>query len=280
VTVAILDTGIDPNHPELSGKVVTGYSAVPGESSYKDLHGHGTHMAGIIAADTNGKGIVGAAPEVKLAAVRVLDRNAKGRASDLIDGLQWAQKKGIRLVNMSVSFSDENVPLERAIKRLNTKGMIMVAAAGNCQDDDDGGDEGDGDGAEEGPSACDPAQTAVMYPAAYPEVIAVAATDVDNRIARYSHSGPELTIAAPGGSRASKRILSTARGGGYCLGSGTSQATAHVTGGLALALQRDRKLTFQEARDLLQATAKDLGYPEAQQGAGLIDVEKMLRSLP
>jgi subtilisin family serine protease len=178
VTVAVLDTGIDSSHPDLSGKVVSGFNALPGGGSYKDNHGHGTHMAGIIAAAVNDKGIIGAAPEAKLSAVKVLDKDARGRVSDLINGLQWVQKKGIRVANMSLGFSEENVPLERAIERLK-KGMIMVAAAGNCNGDDGGGDEGGGDGGEEeGPTpACDPSQTAVKYPAAYAGVIAVAATD-------------------------------------------------------------------------------------------------------
>jgi subtilisin family serine protease len=281
VTVAVLDTGIDLSHPELKQKIVSGFNALPGGGSYNDNHGHGTHMAGIIAAAMNSKGIIGAAPQAKLSAVKVLDKNATGRVSDLINGLQWVQKKGIRVANMSLGFSEENVPLDRAIERLHKKGVIMVAAAGNCNSDDGGGDEGgDGGGEEEGPTpACDPSQTAVKYPAAYAGVIAVAATDDNDQVASYSLSGPEVTVAAPGGEKTGERILSTARGGGYALGSGTSQAAAHVTGAVALALQRKSNLTFEQTRDLIGATAEHLGYPATQQGAGLIDVQRMLESL-
>jgi subtilisin len=280
VTVAVLDTGIDLSHPELKQKIVSGFNALPGGGSYNDNHGHGTHMAGIIAAAVNSKGIIGAAPQAKLSAVKVLDKDATGRVSDLINGLQWVQKKGIRVANMSLGFSGENVPLERAIERLHKKGMIMVAAAGNCNGDDGGGDEGgDGGDAGEGPNGCDPSQTPVKYPAAYAGVIAVAATDDNDQVAYYSLSGPEIAIAAPGGEKTGEGILSTARGGGYAMGSGTSQATAHVTGAVALALQREPKLTFEQTRDLIEATAEHLGYPATQQGAGLIDVQRMLESI-
>jgi subtilisin len=280
VIVAVLDTGVDSSHPDLSGKVVSGFNALPGGGSYNDNHGHGTHMAGIIAAAANSKGIIGAAPQAKLSAVKVLDKNARGRVSDLINGLQWVQKKGIRVANMSLGFSEENVPLERAIERLHKKGMIMVAAAGNCNNGDGGGDEG-GDGGDEGegPTGCDPSQTSVKYPAAYAGIIAVAATDNSDQVAYYSLSGPEIIVAAPGGEKTGEQILSTAKGGGYARGSGTSQATAHVAGAVALALQRKPQLTFVETRDLIQATAEHLGYPATQQGAGLIDVQMMLESL-
>jgi subtilisin len=107
----------------------------------------------------------------------------------------------------------------------------------------------------------------------------VAATDDNDQVAYYSLSGPEIAIAAPGGEKTGEGILSTARGGGYAMGSGTSQATAHVTGAVALALQREPKLTFEQTRDLIEATAEHLGYPATQQGAGLIDVQRMLESL-
>jgi subtilisin family serine protease len=280
VTVGVLDTGIDSSHPDLSGRVVSGFNALPGGGSYKDNHGHGTHMAGIIAAAANDKGIIGAAPKAKLSAVKVLDKDARGRVSDLINGLQWAQKKGLRVANMSLGFSEENVPLERAIERLHKKGMIMVVAAGNCNGDDGGGDEGGGGDEEEGTTpACDSSQTAVKYPAAYAGVIAVAATDNNDQIAYYSLSGPEVIVAAPGGEKTGEGILSTTRGGSYAMGSGTSQATAHVSGAVALALQRNSKLTFEQMRDLIEATAEHLGYPTTQQGAGLINVQRMMESL-
>jgi subtilisin family serine protease len=155
----------------------------------------------------------------------------------------------------------------------------MVASAGNCQGGDGGGDEGGGDGEEEMVAACGTSPTHVMYPAAYPWLIAVAATDVYDQVAAYSRYGPEMDIAAPGGARASEMIFSTIRGGGYGWGSGTSQAAAHVSGAVALALQRQPQLSFEQVRNLLQATAWDLGYSQEHQGAGLIDVYGMMQKL-
>lgn len=283
VTVTVLDTGIDLDHPELSERIVACLNAIPGGTSCDDDNGHGTHIAGIIAAAVNQQGMIGAAPQAKLAAVKVLDQNAQGRASDVIYGLQWVRNKGYRLVNMSLGFRDENEPLKRAVKRLYDKKVIMVAAAGNCNSGDGGGEEGDGDGGSVGetPAGCTTPQTGVMYPAGYPWTIAVAATDYYNQVAGYSQAGPQVDVAAPGGSIASGiRIFSTMRGGAYALGSGTSQAAAHVSGAVALALQRQPSLSFEQVLGLLQTTAWDLGYPPERQGAGLIDVQRMVEALP
>src|SRR5262249_35118375 len=112
--VAILDTGIDLRHPELRQQIVGGYNARAGEPSadYQDYNGHGTHVAGIIAAAWNGKGIVGTATDPQLVAVRVLDDSGHGYLSDLIRGLQWALEKHVRIVNMSLSFPEGNPLLE------------------------------------------------------------------------------------------------------------------------------------------------------------------------
>jgi subtilisin len=237
VTVAILDTGIDVSHPELSPRIVGGYNALAGGGSYADDHGHGTHMAGIIAAAWNNVGIIGAAPQATFAAVKVLDQNDVGYVSDVISGLQWIQNTGIRLVNMSFGFSSNSTPLRLAIEILYNGGMIMVASAGNrcaaSTKQDDGG------GAACGPAAtCTAPLTGVMYPTAYSWVIAVAATDSNNKIPDYSLAGPALDVVAPGGAgaQASGQVLSANKGGGYGVGYGTSQAAAHVTGAVALAL--------------------------------------------
>jgi subtilisin len=283
VTVAVLDTGIDLDHPDLRRNILGGFNAISEEQAYDDNNGHGTHIAGIIAATANGQGIIGTASQAKLMAVKVLDETGSGYLSDFINGLQWVRNQGIRLLNMSLSFAEDSIPLQRAIHRLYQAGAIMVAAAGNCGQAGGGVEEGDGgDDGEETSTACDPSapsRNAVKYPAAYPEVIAVAATDVDNHIADYSRSGPEVAVAAPGGATASERILSTALGGGYTLKSGTSQAVAHASGVVALALQRQSRLSFDRVVELLQSTARDLRYPPERQGAGLVDAPKMMEAL-
>jgi subtilisin len=290
--VAVVDTGIDRKHPELSKHIAGGYNARAGENpaSYQDDNGHGTHMAGIIAAAANNQGIIGVASHPVLVAVKVLDQTGHGYLSDLINGLQWVAAKGIRVVNMSLSFSEESPLLEEVAKNLYQSGVIMVAAAGNrCVfgatddgGDDDGGDDdgGDDDGGDSGCDlSLDPLQGGVKYPARYPWVIAVGATDLYNQVTSYSRAGPEVDVVAPGGSKGTERILSTIRGGGYGLGSGTSQAAAHVSGAVAVALQLAEKLSFEEVKDLLQTTAQDLGLPPEKQGAGLIAVDRMVDRL-
>jgi subtilisin family serine protease len=286
VTVAVLDTGIDVSHPELSPRIIGGYNARAGEVLYVDDNGHGTHMAGIIAADLNNPvaGIIGVAPQASFLAVKVLDQYGAGYLSDLIAGLQWVSNNGIplaKLVNMSVGFSSDSPPLQKAIQSLYTSGVIMVASAGNRCAQSPGQEDGGGDECVGGPAlVCDPTQTAVKYPAAYPWVLAVAATDFYDDITAYSLSGTQVDVAAPGGSKATGiRILSTHTGGGYGWGSGTSQAAAHVTGAVALALQLQPGLSFTEVRSVLQTTAVDLGYPSTQQGAGLINVSHMVDAL-
>jgi subtilisin family serine protease len=296
VTVAIVDTGIDLAHSEFIGRidpVDPGYNALPGGELLLpvDDHGHGTHMAGIIAAGLNNVGIIGAAPKATLKAVKVLDQNGAGRVSDVINGLQWVYNSDIRLVNMSLGFPSDSTPLRQATKALYNSGVIIVASAGNrCAVEptqDDGAGECKG-----GPAAaCTAPLTAVTYPAAYSWVIAVAATDKNDHITNYSLPGTQVDVAAPGGAQgsgllcigdilSSERILSTNKFGGYGLGYGTSQAAAHVTGAVALALQRQPGLSFAQVSNLLKTTAVDLGYPPNQQGEGRIDAEKMIEALP
>jgi subtilisin len=122
-------------------------------------------------------------------------------------------------------------------------------------------------------------QGGVNYPARYPWVIAVGATDLDNQVTNYSRSGVELDVVAPGGTGASGKILSTIPSGRYGLGSGTSQAAAHVTGAVAAVLQLEPWVSVEEVRHLLRMTATDLGYSPTLQGAGLIAVDKMINKL-
>jgi subtilisin family serine protease len=294
VTVAVLDTGID-SHLELM--ITEGYNARAGEdpSDWQDGNGHGTHMAGIIAADRKTPfpgtiGIVGAAPQVTLKAVKVLDQDGAGYLSDVINGLQWVHNNGsplVQVVNISIGFSSNsqnnfesgNHPLKKAIQALDNSHVIMVASAGNHCGKTPGEDEG-GDAECLGGSTlpCDPSQTGVRYPAAYPQVLAVVASDITDHITAYSLSGPAVDVAGPGGSKATGiRILSTDQGGGYGEGSGTSQAAAHVTGAVALALQKKPQLqqSFNEVRSLLQTTGVSLPG-----GIRLINVYNMLLALP
>jgi subtilisin len=315
--VAIVDSGIDTTHPELAPYIVGGYNARADEnpSDYQDYSGHGTEMAGIIAAASNGQGIIGVASRPALVAVKVLDSTGHGYLSDLINGLQWVAGQDIRVANISLSFSEDSPLLEEVTRSLYQSGVLMVAAAGNrCTftpqgsggddsggddsggddsggddsgGDDSGGDDSGGDdsgGDDSGrkigcDTSLDPLQGGVNYPARYPWVLAVGATDFYNQVTNYSRSGPEVDVVAPGGTGASGKILSTIPGGGYGLGSGTSQAAAHVTGAVAAVLQVLPGFSIEEIMHLLQMTATDVGYSPKLQGAGLIAVDKMINNL-
>jgi subtilisin family serine protease len=282
VRVAVVDTGVNCAHPDLPQRLpfgeLDGFNALPGGGSYCDRHGHGTHIAGIIAARMNSRGIVGVAPKTRIVAVKVLNDRGRGFLSDLLNGLGWIYNNQIRkdiwLVNMSLGFEKDSSPLQQAIQRLAESGTLMVASAGNsCSDgpgqDESGGEEGEG-------STCDASHTGVKHPARYPEVLAVTAIDSEDRITEYSARGHEVALTAPGGIHTGARILSTFLGDDYGYGSGTSHAAAHVTGALALKIQQQPRITLDRIQELLQQTATDLRYPTLQQGVGLIAVECLL----
>lgn len=238
VKVGIIDTGIDTAHPDLQANIKGGVSTVSYTAKYNDDNGHGTHVAGITAALDNTIGVIGVGPNIDLYAIKVLDRRGSGYLSDIIEGLDWAIANGMQVVNMSLGASVDVQSFHDAVIRANAAGIIQVAAAGNSG-------------------------AAVGYPAAYPEVIAVSATDSANAIASWSSRGPEVDLAAPGAS-----IYSTYKGQTYATLSGTSMAAPHVTGAAALVINTpvgayDANLNGawdpSEVQQKLQDRATDLG---------------------
>lgn len=206
VKVGIIDTGISDTHSDLLANVKGGVNTINPLKSWNDDNGHGSHVAGIVAALNNTIGVIGVGPAADLYAIKVLDRNGSGYLSDVIEGIQWAVAKNMQVVNMSLGTSSDIQSFHDAVVTAKNAGVVVVAAAGNS-----GG--------------------AVIYPAAYPEAIAVSATDKNNVIASWSSRGPEVDLAAPGVS-----IYSTYKGTGYATLSGTSMATPHVAGSVALVL--------------------------------------------
>ena len=245
VKVGIVDTGIDLNHPDLRANIAGNASFVLGAPSGEDDNGHGTHVAGTVAAVNNEIGVVGVAPRAKLYAVKVLSRTGQGWLSDIIDGLTWCVNNRIQVVNMSLGCAEGNESFHAAIQAVHGAGIIMVAAAGN-----------DGQGR-------------VSYPAAYDEeVIAVSATDSDNRLASFSNYGWEIDFAAPG-----VGINSTYFRWRYRELSGTSMASPHVAGVCALRLAAHRRESPAEVEAALAGAAEDLGAagPDPNFGNGLIN---------
>lgn len=249
VKIAVLDTGIDADHPDLIANVKGGISFVSNPRKWDDDNGHGTHVAGTIAAMDNDIGVIGVAPDASLYGVKVLDRYGSGYLSDVIAGIDWAKNNNMDIITMSLSTVTHVSTFEVACDNAYAAGVVIVAAAGN----------GDGD---------DP----VNYPAAYDSVIAVSATNIYDSLASYSNVGPQVELAAPG-----TNVLSTYKGGIYGTMSGTSMATPHVTGVAALVIASDTDYLDNPVavRAQLTLTAEDLGTAgrDSSFGYGLIDAE-------
>lgn len=256
IKIAVVDTGIDYTHTDLDANVKDCVTFVTGTSDCKDDNGHGTHVAGTIAAENNSIGVVGVAPDAWLYGVKVLNRKGSGWTSDVIAGIDWSNSNGMQVITMSLGSSFDNSALHLAVDTAYNNGIVIVAAAGN----DYGG--------------------AIIYPANYSSVIAVTATDKNNAIASFSNIGTKAELAAPGVS-----IFSTYKGGTYATLSGTSMATPHVTGAVAVLLATDINLypgydlngdgmwDPVEVRNRLHDTANDLGVagPDKYFGYGLVN---------
>jgi subtilisin len=246
--IAILDTGIDYTHSDL-GNYAGGYDFVNEDSDPADDHGHGTHCAGIAAATRGDGGVVGVAPGASLYGVKVLDSEGSGYYSDIAAGLDWCVTNGVHVASMSLGGGRGSTTLELACNSAADSGVFVVAAAGN-------------DG-----------RNRVSYPAKYPSVVAVSATDDADGLAWFSNTGDEIELAAPG-----VAITSTVRGGGYESWSGTSMACPHVAGVAALVMVGEA--SGGNARSRLQQTAEDLGSPgwDKKFGYGLVDAEAAVGS--
>jgi subtilisin len=264
VKVAVVDTGIDTSHPDLSANLKGGMSALINTKSYNDDNGHGTHVAGTIAAINNTIGVVGVAPAADLYAVKVLDRRGSGYLSDIIKGLEWAVANDMQVVNMSLGTSSYSSTFEAAVRQTVAAGVVVVAAAGNSG----------------------PGENTVNYPAKFEGVIAVSATDSSNTLASFSSRGPEVDLAAPGVS-----IYSTYKGQTYSTLSGTSMASPHLAGVAALVLttavggdDRDEDGVWDPAEVELRLTrtAQDLGAKgnDFLYGSGLVRADSAVGLTP
>ncbi len=255
VRVAVLDTGIEMSHPDLKGNVEGGFDCISETTTVVDDNGHGTHVAGTIAALDNSFGVVGVAPEARLYAVKAFDSRGQGQVSDIVQGVGWCIEHRVQLINMSFGTAESSKALTMAINKAAEAGVVMIAAAGN-------------DGRRDG----------VLYPARDPNVMAVAASTPDDRIASFSNSGRQVAVAAPG-----EDVYSTYRGATYKNLSGTSMACPHVTGVAALLLAASPGRAGDDVRRTVCETATKLpGFSSDQQGAGLVNalaaVSKVVRS--
>lgn len=235
VKVAILDTGIDIKHPDLSNNVKGTYNAIENNDIVDDESGHGTLIAGIIAAENNKFGIVGIAPEADLYIVKVLDENAEGTVEDFVKGIEWCVQNNIQIINLSFGISKDIPQLKHAIENALNAGIIIVASSGNTA----GGD--------------------AEYPAAYEGVISVAALDKANERAEFTAKG-KIDFCSTG-----IDILSTSLDSKYESCNGSSFATACVTGLITLKIQQvndelnQEKMDSENVLEVLKECTIDLG---------------------
>jgi hypothetical protein len=245
VLVAVIDSGVDTDHDELKGSVADYFNALETPIA---AHMHGTAIAALIAG--HGK-LLGAAPKAKILAIRAFDpkgASAEGTTFGILKGIDWAAAKNARIINMSFAGPDDPA-IRRSLDAAFRKGIVLIAAAGN-----------------EGPTS------PPLYPAANPNVIAVTATDAEDKLFAPSNRGRHIALASPGDQ------LLVATPDGYEVSSGTSYSAAGISGIVALMLERDGRLTPAKVRAILQSTARDLGPKgrDADFGAGLVDAVSAL----
>ncbi|WP_172255700.1 S8 family serine peptidase [Saccharibacillus deserti] len=238
VKVAVIDSGISP-HPEF--KIAGGISSVgPGTNlNYADDNGHGTHVAGIIAADSGAGLVTGMAPGISLYGVKVLDSGGTGTLQDVLEGLDWAIENDMNIINLSLGTPDDSKALHDMVDKAYNKGIVVVASAGNSG------------------TASNVNEDTVNYPAKYESVISVAAVDQNLEHAAFSSAGPRVDFSAPGVAIAS--TYPSALGYSYRGMSGTSQAAPHIAGELALLKEKNPSASPAVLRQLLKDYTVDLG---------------------
>lgn len=236
IIVAILDTGVNYNHPEFAGRVVPGYDFINNDADPMDDNGHGTHVAGTAAAGTNnGIGFVGICGACSVMPVKILSNTGSGLWSQVAAGVTFATDNGARVINLSLGGYSASSTLRSAVEYAQAAGVIVVGAAGNDNRND------------------------AFYPAAFADVIGVSATDRNDNLWSLSNYGDYVDVAAPG-----HIIYSTFNDlnnyyGGYAFYSGTSMAAPHVTGLVGLILSQDPSRTLADVMQILTTSGTDLG---------------------
>jgi major intracellular serine protease len=227
IVIAMLDTGCDVNHPDLSNRIIGGYNFTnehDGDvTNYNDTNGHGTHASGIVAASKNGQGVVGVAPDAMLLILKVLNKFGSGTINNLITAINYAidwrgnQGEKVRVISLSLGTKNPSEDLYQAIKRAIVNEIAIVVASGN-----------DGDGSL--------GTNEYRYPGAFEEVIEVGAVDENNTIAYFSNTNEFVDLYAPG-----VNINSCYKDQKFAVLSGTSMAVPHVTGAIALLFEKYEK---------------------------------------
>ena len=253
VIVAVLDTGVDYNHPDLVGRIVAGRDLYNGDSDPMDDHGHGTSVAGIIGASTNnGIGVAGVTWLPKIMPIKVASASGSAPYYTIANGITYAADNGARVVNISIAGSMSSSTLTNAVNYAYQRGCLVVAASGNN------------------------AASVVYYPAGCPNALAVGASDQYDQLTSYSNYGSALDVLAPGSA------YTTNKGGGYGSFGGTSSATPHAAGVAALVTSMNPRLSAAEVANIVMASCDDLGASGWDQytGWGRVNAYNAVLSTP
>lgn len=251
VKVGVIDTGVDFNHPDLRHSLLRGINLLGRSKMPYDDNGHGTHIAGTIAAANGMHGMIGVAPRALIAPVKAFDNNGSAFVSDIILGIEWCVRNGMDVINMSFGMKNRSKALLGAVTNAYNSGVIIVASSGN-----------------------DGKLRSVDYPARYPQTISVGATNKLRKVAPFSNRGAHIDIYAPG-----EKITSAWLRGNYNEMSGTSMATSHVTGAIALLLSLYPHLTPGEIKHIMKRSMQPLRSGKNRRvSAGELDVVKMLQA--
>ena len=259
ITIAVIDTGCDIYHPNLKDRVIgiRNFTSEDGGigNIVTDYVGHGTHVAGIIAATDIGNGMVGVAPKANLLILKALGKKG-GTYISVIEAINYAVQKEVNIISMSLGGKVDNENLHKAIRNAVSKNILVVCAAGN---------DGDNNGN----------SIEINYPAIYNAVISVGSINTNKESSRFSTSNNEVDLVAPGQGVGNYGIISTAPGGKFAEMQGTSMATPHVAGALALIInwaedEFGRKLTEPEIYAQLIKKTISLGYNKNIEGNGML----------
>lgn len=255
ITVAVLDTGCDTDHPDLVDRIIGGYNFTKDDGGdslkFEDYNGHGTHVAGTIAGNLNDSGVVGVAPEANLLILKVLGKNGTGQYDWIINAIHYAIEQKVDIISMSLGGPTDKQELHDAIIEAVNQKILVVCAAGNDGDGKDSTDE-------------------FGYPGCYNEVISVGAVNLERKSSGFTNSNNQVDLVAPG-----EKVISCYLNGTYATLSGTSMATPHVSGALALLkvisnTAFERELTVPELYSQLIKRTVPLGNSPNIEGNGLV----------
>ncbi|HEX7055574.1 MAG TPA: S8 family peptidase [Bacilli bacterium] len=243
VKIGVVDTGVDFRHPDLRACLARGINLFNQYTLPYDDNGHGTHIAGTIAAYNPTSGMTGVAPKAIIYPVKAFDRSGSAFVSDIIMGIDWCVANRMDIINMSFGMKPRSEALLEAVKAAYRSGVIIVSSSGN-----------------------DGLKGSVDYPARFPQTIAVGASNKQNKIASFTNRGKEIDAYAPGA-----QIFSTWTAGKYNELSGTSMATSHVTGLIALILAYRPGLSLKKVKRVLKLSSSPVSASKKNPGVGLVN---------